>query len=227
MTSERGPGLRGAPVRFAERRRVGLLLIRDLLLNGHVVAGVLTADGGFAPWPLSPKESLARIEAEWLRRADDPNISDICWFDLPRHEQVRVLQGDPSPRPTDQLNGHLDEEGVIQQMLAACPKLKAVLDDDAEVSGGLPYLQVALIAKALARWVTLADEPCIRGVMSIAEDVLDNFGQEGRDFIGAGFVEGIPQGAESRLKRFAGPLTAQLVDHALGVQSDDSRLPET
>ena len=66
---------------FEDRRRVGLLLVRDLLLNDHVVAGFLGEKGSFDPWPLEPAQALARIEEEWLARHDDPNINDICWFD--------------------------------------------------------------------------------------------------------------------------------------------------
>jgi hypothetical protein len=69
---------------FVERRRAGLLLVRDLLLNHHLVAGSLGENGTFDPWPLEPDKALARIEEEWLARHDDPNINDICWFDRPR-----------------------------------------------------------------------------------------------------------------------------------------------
>jgi hypothetical protein len=54
--------------------------------------------------------------------------------------------------------------------------------------------------------------------MSLAEEVLRDFGQEGRDFVGAGFIEGIPDGAEGRLRDLAGPLTILLMDQVLGSQ---------
>ncbi|MEO8744702.1 MAG: hypothetical protein ABI334_08030 [Candidatus Dormiibacterota bacterium] len=46
-------------------------------------------------------------------------------------------------------NGHLDDAAVIAAMVTACPALRAELDADADISDGLPGLQVALIAKAL------------------------------------------------------------------------------
>ena len=106
-------------------------------------------------------------------------------------------------------DGHLDTKSVVRRMGAACPMLQAILDKDADLIQDLPYLEVSWIAKAL---VTEADESCVRSVMRIAEEVLRDFGQEGRDFIGAGLIEGIPDSAEGRLRDFAGPLTIQLMD---------------
>lgn len=103
-------------------------------------------------------------------------------------------------------NGHLDMDAVIDGMVAECPALAAILKTDEDVIGGLPCLQVSWIAKALVKFGQERDTGCIRPVLQIAEGVLADFGQEGRDFIGACMVEGIPDKGESVLAPFAGPL---------------------
>jgi hypothetical protein len=37
----------------------------------------------------------------------------------------------------------------------------------------------------------------VRAVLAVAEQVLREYGQDGRDFIGAGFLEDIPDGGEA------------------------------
>jgi hypothetical protein len=97
-------------------------------------------------------------------------------------------------------------------MVAACPRLQAVLDAD-DVNDGRTYMEVADIARVLAE----QGDECITGVMAMAEEVLRDFGQEGRDFIGAGFTEGIPDPAAARrLGEFAGPLTLEEIDATFG-----------
>ena len=47
--------------------------------------------------------------------------------------------------------------------------------------------------------------------MDIAEEVLTKYPQEGRDYIGAYMLEGIPTGGEAVLWLFAGPVTRQFM----------------
>jgi hypothetical protein len=102
--------------------------------------------------------------------------------------------------------GHLDQQAVIERMIQACVHLGPVLRKDEEIIGALPYLQASWIAKALVDLSRDGQEACVRAVLGLVEQVLRDFGQDGRDFIGAGFVEGIPEGGEAILMPFAGPL---------------------
>ena len=102
-------------------------------------------------------------------------------------------------------NGHLDDAAVIAAMVSAFPKLQAVLDADSDISEGLGCLQVALIAKALVDNVP-GQPQAVKRVLDVAEEVLDAWGQEGRDFIGACMAEGVPDSGESVLAPFAGRL---------------------
>jgi hypothetical protein len=105
-------------------------------------------------------------------------------------------------------NGHLDYVAVVAAMVSACADLRSTLDEDAEISADLPCIQVALIAKALVHFVS--DQPeAIRPVLDVAEEVLALWDQEGRDFIGACMLEGVPQGGEALLLPFAGRLVAK------------------
>jgi hypothetical protein len=109
-------------------------------------------------------------------------------------------------RPYSDSNGHLAMAVVIERMVAKCPDLAPVLEADEDVIGGLPCLQISWIANALVRFGQAGNTNCLRRVLEIAEQVLAGFGQEGRDFIGACFAEGIPDGGESVLAPYAGPL---------------------
>ena len=51
--------------------------------------------------------------------------------------------------------------------------------------------------------------------MDIAEEVLTKYPQEGRDYIGACMLEGIPTGGEAVLWPFAGPVTRQFMQPLL------------
>ncbi|MFB9906168.1 hypothetical protein [Allokutzneria oryzae] len=67
----------------------------DLLLQGAAAAAQLVRDGamipgdiddGFKPWPTSPEESAARIEAETAElatRTYELNVGEIAWFTAP------------------------------------------------------------------------------------------------------------------------------------------------
>ncbi len=87
--------------------------------------------------------------------------------------------------------------------------MRLILDADADIIGELPLLQVSWIAKALVNLTQRGQETCVRAVLALAEQVLRDYGQDGRDFIGAGFVEGIPEGGEAILEPFAGRLLLQ------------------
>src|SRR5437016_14627393 len=77
-------------------------------------------------------------------------------------------------------HGHLDDEAVIEAMVGACPPLRAILDEDADLIGGLPCLQVSWIAKALVALVGTGETEQVREVLRIAEQVLVDWNQVGR-----------------------------------------------
>lgn len=105
-------------------------------------------------------------------------------------------------------NGHLDEEAVVAAMVIALPDLKATLEEDADISANLPCLQISLIAKALVDHA-VSQPDAVRRVLDVAEAVLTSWDQEGRDFIAACMLEGVPKGGETVLVHFAGPLVAE------------------
>jgi len=113
-------------------------------------------------------------------------------------------------------DGHLDMEAVIDHMVRTCASLGPILKADEDIIGGLPCLQVSWIAKALVKFGRDGDAGCLKPVLDIAEQVLRDGGQEGRDFIGACMVEGIPDNGESVLAPFAGPLLLQAMDQWRG-----------
>lgn len=87
----------------AEVMRIALDAVTELILEGAVVPGDLGwRTDGFAPWPLTPEEAVARIEreaAEYLRTGAEVHMGDICWFDLPariaeREAAKRAAAGD-------------------------------------------------------------------------------------------------------------------------------------
>ncbi|MEU5850942.1 hypothetical protein [Saccharopolyspora shandongensis] len=58
----------------------------QLVREGTVVPGALTEAEGFTPWPGTPEESAKRIErevAEMVENGTEPEMGDVCWFDLP------------------------------------------------------------------------------------------------------------------------------------------------
>ena len=67
------------------RRELGMRLVRDLVMNDRLVPGFLTDAAGFDPWPLDPPAAVARRDHEWRQLGMDPNVSDICWFNLPNN----------------------------------------------------------------------------------------------------------------------------------------------
>ncbi|GAA2680513.1 MULTISPECIES: hypothetical protein [Actinosynnema] len=82
----------------AEVLRAALAAATELVLEGAIVPGDLGwANEDFAPWPLTPEESVARIErevAEHLRAGTNPDMGDICWFDLPARIAERERRKD-------------------------------------------------------------------------------------------------------------------------------------
>ncbi len=65
----------------AERRRLTLDLVRDLLTSEAVQAGFPSSDGSrFEPWRGSVDEIMGRIETEWDELGREPTIGDIMWF---------------------------------------------------------------------------------------------------------------------------------------------------
>lgn len=61
-----------------------------MVQEGVIIPGTLTEAEGFTPWPSNPAESAARIEREvaaMIRDGVEPNIGDLCWFDLPQRSQ--------------------------------------------------------------------------------------------------------------------------------------------
>lgn len=77
-----------------ENRRVTLEVVKELLEAGHVQAGYYSPDGtGFEPWPLSPREVIARINSEWDALGREPNIADIVIFMSPDHAGTKMAPG--------------------------------------------------------------------------------------------------------------------------------------
>ncbi|MFF5098353.1 MULTISPECIES: hypothetical protein [Actinosynnema] len=80
---------------------------KELILEGTIVPGDLGwRTDGFGPWPLTPEESVARIErevAEHLRTGERIHMGDICWFDLParitEREAAKRAAAPDSPAP--------------------------------------------------------------------------------------------------------------------------------
>jgi hypothetical protein len=109
-------------------------------------------------------------------------------------------------------SGHLDMKAVIDAMVVACPPLSSMLDEDADLIGGLPCLQASWIAKSLVNLVEKGETGQVRAVLEIAEQILVDFDQEGRNFIGACMLEGVPDGGKLVLMPFAGPATIDLME---------------
>lgn len=65
-------------------RCLGLRVGQQLLRDPRVRAGrpSTTLVRGFDAWPLTAQASLERIGHEWDVLGRNPNIDEICWFDL-------------------------------------------------------------------------------------------------------------------------------------------------
>ncbi len=58
-----------------------LRVLRDLMKDGLIQAGVPTPDGaGFVPWDMPADAAIARIQKEWDALGHEPSIGDIVWF---------------------------------------------------------------------------------------------------------------------------------------------------
>jgi hypothetical protein len=106
-------------------------------------------------------------------------------------------------------DGRLDTEAVVREMVALAPGLRGALEMDAKFLSGEPYLKISWIAKELVAMVQRGEVNPVRAVLALAERVYRDYGQEGRDLIGAGLLEGIPDGGEVLLEPLAGPLIGQ------------------
>jgi len=67
--------------------QTSLDVIRTLLEDRLAEVGdAVLAEGGksvvFRPWSMSTDEALRRIEREWRRLPNGPNLGDVCWFRL-------------------------------------------------------------------------------------------------------------------------------------------------
>lgn len=58
-----------------------LVLIRDLLEAGYIIAGDLKDNVGVIPWPSPVEETIRRIKQEWDSLGREPTIWEIVWFD--------------------------------------------------------------------------------------------------------------------------------------------------
>jgi hypothetical protein len=60
-----------------DARRLTLIFVDTLLRSGEVYVGSLTPDGSaIERWPLTPAESIARIEQEWDALGCDPDLGE-------------------------------------------------------------------------------------------------------------------------------------------------------
>jgi hypothetical protein len=58
-------------------------VLRELLTDWGVVAGLPTADDGFLPWDTPLKCTLDRIHCEWSALGRDPFYPEVVWFRKP------------------------------------------------------------------------------------------------------------------------------------------------
>lgn len=65
-----------------KRREIAMTMVRDLLGERLMRAGVPGSRTRFDAWPLSADESIERIEREWDKLNGEPNIGDVAWFDI-------------------------------------------------------------------------------------------------------------------------------------------------
>jgi len=61
-------------------RAVTLSILKELLAQGLIRAGIPHTTGDFEEWNLSPVKTLQRLEHEWDGLGREPNIGDIVWF---------------------------------------------------------------------------------------------------------------------------------------------------
>lgn len=71
------------PIADTESHRVVIDIIRDLLASGRIGAGQFAAIGSewvFDFWPLSPDETVERINREWDSLGRDPIPGEVVWL---------------------------------------------------------------------------------------------------------------------------------------------------
>jgi hypothetical protein len=61
-------------------RAHSMSILRALLNDGVIKAGVPNDDGDFVEWCGSPEQIINRIEDEWHQLGREPDIGDIVWF---------------------------------------------------------------------------------------------------------------------------------------------------
>ncbi|MEH3140749.1 MAG: hypothetical protein PGN37_11320 [Mycobacterium kyogaense] len=61
-------------------------LIRELVTDGLFEVGDVTAERGFAAWPDSIDDAIAKIEHYYVEASEDVNVWPwCCWFSLTSH----------------------------------------------------------------------------------------------------------------------------------------------
>lgn len=95
-----------ASLSSAEAKQVTLAVIRELLAEKQIVAGVFVDQdedtAAFVTWPLSAEEAVARIEREWAILGREPSLGEVVWFAhpslLPLAVHKRPMGRDWKPR---------------------------------------------------------------------------------------------------------------------------------
>ena len=73
----------------AERRKVTMTVVRQLLDSGRVNAGYYNPDGsGVLLWDLPTPQIISRINSEWDMLGRDPTIGEIVIFEPSGEEKV-------------------------------------------------------------------------------------------------------------------------------------------
>ncbi len=64
---------------------VTLAIVREFLAAGLEAGEPPYSVTGYIPWPdQNPDAVTSRIEQEWEALGREPNIGEICWFNLPK-----------------------------------------------------------------------------------------------------------------------------------------------
>lgn len=72
------------------RRELSLRIIRKLLEDGLVEAGMVGEKEGFIPWGIPVDDAMQRIESEWSATSMGPGLGEVCWLNLTEQGQSQA-----------------------------------------------------------------------------------------------------------------------------------------